>query len=57
MSTYYNEGQYEKAEAASAKALKANVAGVVLGIITGIVFIPVFVVLSVRMQGAYMNRT
>ena len=51
MSTYYNERQYEKAEAASEKALKANVIGVVLGIITGIVFIPTFVVLTVRMQG------
>ena len=48
---HYNERQYEKAEAASEKALKANVIGVVLGIITGIVFIPTFVVLTVRMQG------
>ena len=39
MSEYYEEGQYEEAEAASAKALKANKVGVVLGVILCMVMI------------------
>ena len=42
---YYEEGQFEEAEAASSKALKANKVGVVLGVILSMVMIPSLVLL------------
>ena len=54
VSYFYERRQYVEAERASKKALKMNIAGVVIGTIVWIIVIPSFVVVGLYRAGIIM---